>query len=259
MHEAFVTWLDDLRAAVMFLTRLPMPARTEPVWPRLLRAFPLAGALIGALSATVLVAAMWLNLGAWSAALLALATSVAITGALHEDGLADCCDALGARDRARRLDIMRDSRLGAFGVLGMIFAIALPVAALARIVENAGAMAAAATLVSAHAVSRLAPIWLLHALPAARADGRGAEAGRPGWDILAQAALAAFVIWLLFQVPLAGLGAPLPLFAAAVAAWLVAPMAHAAFGGHTGDVAGAMEVLARSAFLLAASAPNLHA
>jgi len=254
MHEALATWLDDLRAAVMFLTRLPVRGQAAPLWPRLMRAFPLAGALIGALSAAVLVAAMWLNLGAWSAALLALAASVTITGALHEDGLADCCDALGARDRARRLDIMRDSRLGAFGVLGMIFAIALPVAALARIVEHAGAMAAAAALVSAHAVSRLAPIWLLHALPAARADGRGAEAGRPGWDVVLQAALAAAMVWTILFMPFAGKAAAAPLLAAALAAWMGARFALAAFGGQTGDVAGAAEVLARMAFLLAAAA-----
>ncbi len=254
MNGALATWLDDLRAAVMFLTRLPVPVRAAPVWPRLLRAFPLAGALIGALSATVLMAAIWLNLGILSAALLALAASVTITGALHEDGLADCCDALGGRDRDRRLDIMRDSRLGAFGVLGMIFAIALPVAALARLVEGAGVMAAAATLVAAHAVSRLAPVWLLHALPPARPDGRGAEAGRPGWDVVLQAALAAAMIWIILFMPFAGKSAAAPLLAAALAAWTGARFAHAAFGGQTGDVAGAAEVLARMAFLLAASA-----
>ena len=247
-------WLADLAAAVMFLTRLPVGCAVSrpPVWPRLMRAFPLAGALIGALSAAILTAAAWLNFNPPIAALLAVAAGVIVTGALHEDGLADCADALGAHDKKRRLEIMRDSRVGTFGVLALIVAVGLNVSALSAILSRVGAMPAAAALVAAHALSRLMSVWTLHYLPPARAAGRAKEAGWPSAAILAQAALAALAICLAVFLPLWSARALLAAaFMALVAGGVVIKLAARLLGGQTGDVAGAAEMLARTAFLLA--------
>ncbi len=252
---ALRAWLADFRAAVMFLTRLPVAGRGEgpaPVWPRLMRAFPLAGALVGGISAMALYAALWAGLGPVIAALLALGVSLLATGALHEDGLADFADGLGGDAPARRLEIMRDSRIGAFGVIALILALALPAAALARIAQSASAMPAVAALVAAHAVSRLLPVLALRILPPARRDGAGALAGRPSAAIVGQAAMAALAPAAALAVPFFGAGGCLlALFWAALSGWLVVRAAGRLLGGHTGDVAGAAEVAARVAFLLA--------
>ena len=249
-------WLDDLAASVMFLTRLPMRrlAVSAPVWPRQMRAFPLAGALIGALSAAVLVIAAWFGFSPLIAALAAIMSGAVITGALHEDGLADCADALGAHDKKRRLEIMRDSRVGTFGVLALVLAIGLNAAALSRIVAHSGVMAAAGALIAAHALSRLMAVWTLHYLPPARRDGRAKEAGRPSAGLLGQAMLATLAILLAVFPPLwDGRALVAAVILAMAAAGVVIRMARMLIGGQTGDVAGAAEVFARTAFLLVLS------
>src|SRR6185295_15551536 len=111
------------------------------------------------------------------AAYVALAVSIAITGALHEDGLADCADAFGTAniDVGRRLEIMRDSRIGTFGGLALILSVGARVAALAEMAAGAGLLALAA----AHVLSRAAIAWPLHHAAPARRDGLGAAHGRP--------------------------------------------------------------------------------
>ncbi|MEY4414063.1 MAG: hypothetical protein RIQ53_1356 [Pseudomonadota bacterium] len=152
--------------ALQFLTRVPVRfAHFEPQWLQdCARHFPLIGAGIGAVSALVLLAAAAL----WSptvAALAALAASVWLTGGFHEDGLADTCDGLGgAVSRERALTIMKDSRLGSYGALGLGLTLAAKVALLALLCARAPALAALA-LVVAHTVSRAATVSLLAVLP----------------------------------------------------------------------------------------------
>ena len=107
-------------------------------------------------------------------ATLAVAAAVLVTGALHEDGLADVADALGARDRARRLEIMRDSRIGTYGACVLILAIALRISLLAE-VAAIWPVAAAGVLVMSASLSRTLCLWPLYRLPPARptAWGRG--------------------------------------------------------------------------------------
>ncbi|MCA1910303.1 MAG: adenosylcobinamide-GDP ribazoletransferase, partial [Magnetospirillum sp.] len=147
-------WLDDLLLAVGFLTRLPVPgcpAYVEGGLARAMRVFPLAGALVGLLGGVVFVAAQDV-LPPLAAALLALLTTIALTGALHEDGLADTADGLGARGgREKRLEVMRDSRSGAYGVLALVFSVGLRAAALAA---APSALAGLGALVAAAAFSR---------------------------------------------------------------------------------------------------------
>ena len=151
-------------AAVQFLTRVPVPALKDfqPDWTaRSARWFPLVGALVGLACAGVFVAAspVWSGL---TLALLAVATGVLITGAFHEDGLADSCDGLGGgQTRERRLEIMKDSRIGTFGALGLGLVIALKVAALAALPVWTGALA----LVGVHAAGRAAAVVAMRCLP----------------------------------------------------------------------------------------------
>ncbi|GLK70316.1 adenosylcobinamide-GDP ribazoletransferase [Ancylobacter dichloromethanicus] len=248
--------LPDVPAALRFLSRLPVRLPSEPATDgppdldRLGPALPLAGALLGLIGALVLVIAHRLGLGDFLAATLAVATLVAISGALHEDGMSDVADALGGADVARRLEIMKDSRVGAFGVCALILAFALRIGALAGLLAF-GPLAAAAGLMAAAGASRLAGLWMLAALPFARADGLARSAGVPGGASRCGALGIGFVIAALLVIPTVGLPALVGGVLAGIAAFrLVVRLARAQFGGQTGDVAGAATLLVEIAFLI---------
>src|SRR5262245_58591993 len=157
--------------ALQFLTRVPAPRWVgfEPAWlSACVRHFPLVGAGVGLWGAAVL----WAALQFWPpmvAALLSLAGTVWLTGAFHEDGLADTCDALGgAVSRERALEIMKDSRIGSYGAIALVLALGLKVALVAALVSapawapaSTGVGPALAAVVWSHAVSRAAPVALI--------------------------------------------------------------------------------------------------
>ena len=163
--------------ATAFFTRIPVPASAcrpgqiaAAAW-----AFPLVGAGIGGVAAFAFLLAQLLGLGDWPAALLTVLASIVLTGALHEDGLADTADGLiGGHDRDQRLMIMRDSRHGTFGVIAIVFSVLLRTAALAGIGEP---IYAGLALIAAHAASRAALPFAMRALAPARAEGLGADGG----------------------------------------------------------------------------------
>jgi adenosylcobinamide-GDP ribazoletransferase len=245
-------WLLALGEAAGFFTCLPVGttarrfrlADTLPVWP-------VVGLGIGFAAGIDLAIARWLGAAPWLAAVVGLLTGVVLTGALHEDGLADTADALGApgADRARRLDILRDSRIGAFGALALIFSLLLRAAALAQVAAVAGAGVALLALAAAHALSRAAMAWPVNASSPARSDGLGAGIGIPepaiaGWALAAGGALG--FLCLLGVSPLAALLAPA--LAVALAAGATAVLRER-FGGYTGDTLGATQQLIEVAIL----------
>jgi adenosylcobinamide-GDP ribazoletransferase len=250
--------LADLLACLRFYTRLPLPALAAEADPHAMPDFsraaglvPVAGALIGVLGALVLALATQLGLAPLPAATIAVGFLVLITGAMHEDGLADLCDGFGGgATRERKLEIMKDSRIGTFGAAGLITSVLLRVGTLAGLIA-VDLRLGAAVLVAAAAVSRTAGLLPLALLPPARTFGAGFAAPRPTGNAMAIAATLAFLCACL---PLLA-GAPLPRIAAAcilalLAACGVAALARRQIGGHTGDVAGAAQQAAEIAMLL---------
>lgn len=242
----------DFKLAYGFLTRLPAPFRVPAATGELgraLRLAPLVGLVVGVCGALVAwIAIGGLGLPRLPAALLAVAATVWITGALHEDGLADVADGFGgAFERRRKLEIMRDSRIGAYGVLALILSVGLRAAALAVL---AGPEVVTAALIAAHCLSRgLLPLVMLVLSPA-RDEGLAATAGRPG----PVEALTGLGLGLLLAVLAAGvLGLGLGIAALAAAA-LTGLLAQRQIGGYTGDVLGAVQQTAEIAALLAAAA-----
>lgn len=228
--------LHQLLLAIVFLTRLPLgrwlPPRVMPL-SKAAWAFPLVGALIGVVAALPL----WLLGPGLLPAALALAVAVWLTGALHEDALADFADAGGGKSRADRLRIMRDSSVGSYGVTALLASYGLRLAALALLGPWHIIAACAAGRASAVALMRLPP---------ARGDGLGQGAGRPsGTGVAIAVTLAAGA------VILAPGAAVLPLLAAILATALVARRAARLLGGQTGDVLGAASVAAETAVLVA--------
>lgn len=243
--------LSGFGVATAFFTRIPVttPACRAERLADAAWAFPLVGAGIGGVAAFIFLLVQLLGLGDWPAAILAVFATVVLTGALHEDGIADTADGLiGGHDRDQRLAIMRDSRHGTFGVVAIVLSVLLRAAALAEIGE---AVYVGLALIAAHAASRSAlPVAML-ALGPARADGLGAAAGRPCTPL----AIVALAIGLL--VTLAALGPTRGAIAfglAGAAVFTMGMLAHRRIGGYTGDVLGAFQQLGEIAMLLTAAA-----
>ncbi len=251
-HSLVGGWVDDLRRACGFLTRLPVGA-IAPVDGGSLadasRAFPLVGLIVGLAGGLVYLIATGLGVPALPAAVLAVAGQAGLTGALHEDGLADLADGLaGGGTIERRLEIMRDSRIGAVGAVALILLLAGRVTAIAELASPGLAVAA---LMAAGAVSRAGIVWLMALVPAARMNGLGAAAGAPTHDRAWMASAIAAVAALLLLDLGSGIVA-LALAAAAAAA--VGLLARRQLGGVTGDVLGAAQQLSELACLLTAAA-----
>ena len=241
-----------LLCSVQFLTRLPVPMQRDFVtdWiNRSTRYFPLVGQLIGMISAVVLLLASKLWPG-WIAALLAVLAAVLITGALHEDGLADTADGLGGgRDAGHRLAIMKDSRTGTYGVLALGFCTALKLASLAVL----SPWLAACSLVAAHGVARAATVVVMHALPYA-GDPASAKVSTQNLPPSRNEMLIALLLacWPLFLLDrpkiLLGIGI------CAIVTMATALTARRLIGGQRGDILGAIEQLCEAGFLLGCAA-----
>ncbi|WP_206338495.1 adenosylcobinamide-GDP ribazoletransferase [Antarcticimicrobium sediminis] len=240
------TW-RDIALALVLLTRLPLPRLPEAAFARQAQAgwaFPLVGIAVAAPACALGAFAIHLGLPPAVAAGLVLAAQVMLTGAMHEDGLADSADGLwGGMTRARRLEIMKDSRIGSYGVLALILCTGLRWAALAALIETQawGAVLATALL------SRAGMPALMAALPHARAGGLSHAVGRPGRGTALSAAALALVLALL----LSGSAAVAAAFWAGLAVLGMGALARAKLGGQTGDILGASQQLAEIAALLA--------
>ncbi len=233
--EVLREWLAELVAAVALLTRLPVPNLSQPaprgaesVW-----AYPLVGAMVGALGGGAYWLAVWLSLPPALAALCALAIMVVATGALHEDGLADFADGLAGKTPERRLAIMRDHEIGSYGVIALLLSLAIRATAIALIAAPSAVLAA---LIATDAAGRLAAVLVMAGLPPARTDGLSASVGQPDPRVASVAALLTLAIaWLALSFG----AAILVVLAAGVSAAGIGFLAQQRLGGQTGDVLGA--------------------
>ncbi|MGB8313128.1 MAG: adenosylcobinamide-GDP ribazoletransferase [Aestuariivirga sp.] len=239
--------------ALRFLTRLPIPfVRTVDLPPLAegMRFFPLAGALIGAISSAALIGANMLGLPSLLAATVALAVGVLITGALHEDGLADVADGFGGgRSREDRLEIMHDSRIGTYGTIALCLTF-IGRAAIYETLTGAQPLTILALLASSAAFSRALVVDLLWATRPARSDGLSVFAGRPGkrsalFSLLTGGIGAAVAVGLVLSPEIALIA----IIAAGVVLAGMRALAMRQIGGQTGDVCGAVQVLTELAML----------
>ncbi len=233
--------LAEMQLALMMLTRLPAGRiETAPSIGAASWAFPLVGAIVGGLSAGVLLAATAMGAAPSLAAGLALATGVLATGGLHEDGLADVADGFGGgRDRARKLEIMRDSRIGSYGAIALLLALGFRWQGAAILALQDPKLAALALVVLGIS-SRAGLATALVLLPAARPDGMG-RAAADADNVRALVAAALGVLALL------AIGAPMAILAMILVQVGLGYLAMRQIGGQSGDVLGAMQQLAEIA------------
>jgi len=217
----------------MTLSRLPagqvrgeVPSVAASVW-----AFPVVGVVIGGLAAALYAVTTALGVPPTLAAFLVVGLSVVLTGALHEDGLADMADGFGGgHTKDRKLEIMRDSRIGSYGAVALILAIALRASALPMVA------APVLALIGLAAFSRALMPFVMWLLPPARSDGLGKSAG----EVSGGLCLIALGLGALAMLPL-GLPALWVILGMVVAALGVARLAKVQIGGQTGDVLGATQ------------------
>jgi adenosylcobinamide-GDP ribazoletransferase len=252
----FLDWVSqrtaELNICVIFLTRMPLPAPATIVKgdvSRALWAAPVVGSAVGAVGAAVYGLMHILHVPDFPAAALAVVTTVAVTGALHEDGLADVADGFGGGvTRARKLEIMRDSRIGTYGVCALVLSFMLRVGVLASL---DGPALVAIALIAAHAAARAPMPAFMRLVPPARADGMSTEAGEPPRASAIVAGVLGIAVLMVCLGLAAGLVAALLVACGfAVMAWIC----RRQIGGQTGDVLGALEQLGEVTVLLAAAA-----
>lgn len=243
---------DELRTAGSFLTRLPLggggAGLADAAW-----AFPAVGLLVGTVGAAAALASTAIGLPALASGLIAVAAMALATGALHEDGLADMADALGAGgERERMLAIMRDSRIGTFGALALILGVGVRASLIGALV--AGGPSGAALLIAAAAWSRALLPLAMARLPLARSDGLAAAAGACPLRVALTALALGFALIGVCGV-FGGLSAALlGAGVAGLAGVALARLAARRLGGYTGDVLGALQQAAEIAFLIGAVA-----
>jgi adenosylcobinamide-GDP ribazoletransferase len=243
--------LHDLKVALVFLTRLPIRLDSG-VHLRDLAAsvhmFPIAGVVAGVAGSLAFAAAHLLGLPSLPAALIAIAAMIMLTGALHEDGLADTADAFAAgADRERALQIMRDSRIGTYGTIAVVLVLLGRLSALSSLWDLSEF---AAIVIAAAALSRSIMPLVMLLQPSARESGLAASTGKPERGRVILGLGVALALCVVLQPASILLPALLSLVI------IILPTIYLLgqrFGGCTGDTLGAIQQIAEVVFLLALS------
>lgn len=241
----------DILLSLVLLTRLPIPALPDSSFARQAQAvwaFPAVGMIVGGIAATIVVLAQWIGLSPAICAGLALLTMVCVTGAMHEDGLADTVDGFwGGFTPERRLEIMKDSHIGTYGVLALVLSLGLRWTALSALIAAGNVL----SVVAVAALSRAMMPVLMLSLPNARNTGLAHRVGTPSrYPTGIALCCAALLAWAaLGLVP-----ATLCLLISAGAVWALHCLARAKVGGRTGDVLGATQQITEILCLLALTA-----
>lgn len=244
-HDTALIDRIDLPAALGLLTRLPVimdGTRAAERGAASAWAYPLVGVIVGVILAASVALMVWVGIPTGIIAGLVLAGSVIVTGAMHEDGLADSADGLwGGWDQARCLEIMKDSHIGVYGVCAIALSLLIRWLALVIIISMGAYWVA---FVAVGAVSRASMVVLMATLPNARGVGLSQSVGRPSnaatW--LAIGVAAAFAVLC---------GYPGLILVAALSTLICGLIARAKIGGQTGDILGATQQVNEMASLIA--------
>ncbi|WP_424985829.1 adenosylcobinamide-GDP ribazoletransferase [Microbulbifer sp. S227A] len=244
--DILCAWGLNVGTAFALLSRLPLPRLPDTAFARqsdAVWAFPLVGLVIGGISGLAGGIGLAIGLPAPVAAGLVLATQIVLTGAMHEDGLADTADGLwGGWTRERRLEIMKDSAIGSYGVLALILSVGLRWMALAALLPLG-----TAPVIAAAVLARSFLPLMMCGLPHARDAGLSRAVGAPSRGPVALAVgLGIGLGWLAVGPAIIG-----GWLCAALLVLALALLARARIGGQTGDILGAAEQIAEIAVLLA--------
>lgn len=249
-------WLHDIAACLGLLTRLPVKVQSELAMTRSAAAtwaYPVVGLLLGVIGILVFSFGTWVGFGSLTSTVLVFGTLIVLTGAMHEDGLADSADGLwGGWTIARRLEIMKDSHIGVYGVCAVVICVLLKISIVASLF---GVPSVGLALIGSAALSRAAMVALMYALAPARGGGLGKSVGRPplrsAW--IAFGLASGFAIFAGALIGLITVACAM-ILATGIAAFGCARIAKAKVNGFTGDILGATQQVCEVAALLTFSA-----
>jgi adenosylcobinamide-GDP ribazoletransferase len=231
-------FFQDVAIAFMLLTRLPVGRSGGSDLARTIWAFPVVGFVVGLIGGFVYWALSWLGVPPLLAASWASVAILLVTGALHEDGLADTADGFGGgRTRQRKLEIMRDSRIGTYGAVALGLSLLIRIGALAALGQPGLVLIALVVTAMAGRGGMIVPLLIL---PPARPDGMAAGLGTIlRWSAVTGLGLVGLALLMLLPIQ----GALAVAVAALAASLAVTALARRQIGGHSGDVLGASEVI----------------
>lgn len=241
----FIRLWGELYTVLVFFTRLKLPAGEVVQLADAARAFSVAGVVVGGIAAVVLVLGAAAGLHPLVSSLLALGAGMIVSGAMHEDGLADTADSLGVIGSEKKLTVMNDSSIGTYGVLALVVNVGLKAGLLAGMATPG---IAALSLLAAAVLGRGGLPLMMATMKPARDSGLGFGAGIPTRGDAVISALVGVLLAVLFVGPL---GALVATVAAGLGIWLVGYNARHQLGGFSGDVLGAGEQVAELFVLLA--------
>ena len=239
--------LAELQLAFMLLTRLPAGTLTSQL-PELAHArwaFPIVGCIVGGIIAVSYIILSLLLLPSFAAAILAITAGLFSTGAIHEDGLADCADGFGGgQNREKKLAIMRDSAIGSYGTLSLIIIMGLRISLLSMLPAK---LEIVTPIIICAVISRYAMVGYLCLLPAARQDGLGNQASgnQTSGDNISALLLAGLIALPAFVIGAFGLIYVIMAIVSVALIWGV--IAKYQLGGQTGDVCGAGQIICETA------------
>jgi adenosylcobinamide-GDP ribazoletransferase len=235
--------LAELQLAFMLLTRLPAGKLTSDL-PELAYArwaFPIVGCIVGGIIAASYIILSLLLLPSFAAAILAITAGLFSTGAIHEDGLADCADGFGGgQNREKKLAIMRDSAIGSYGTLSLIIIMGLRILLLSMLPAK---LEIVTPIIICAVISRYAMVGYLCLLPAARQDGLGNQASgnQASGDNISALLLAGLIALPAFV--LGAFGLIYVIITIVIVALIWGVIAKYQLGGQTGDVCGAGQII----------------
>lgn len=254
-------WWVDYVSAMRFYTRIPIPdaiggKHRKPDFARGSRAVPLVGLTVGLFALPIVILLSAMRLDPALVALLSISFLVFITGAFHEDGLADSADGLGGgQTKAKKLSIMKDSRLGTYGAITLLLATLMRVVAFSLILAATTPLRAALILIAAETLSRVSALGIAALLPPAREEGAAFASGKPDKEAMLFAALLTLIIMVV--TAWSALGGFFPMLAIIIAGLagtaIMAYLAKQQLGGQTGDIAGAAQQINLVAMLIVAT------
>ncbi|MDD9909124.1 MAG: adenosylcobinamide-GDP ribazoletransferase [Ahrensia sp.] len=264
--SVYARTLDSIVSSILFLSRLPVHQIVRPTeqidFHRSSAMFPLAGLVIAAPVAAFVWSALWMGVEAHIIVVLAIPAQVLMTGALHEDGLADVADGFwGGHTVDRKLEIMRDSAIGTYGVLALVISICARLVLLSTALATLGPLFGAMLYVACESLSRAAMLWPWSALKPARkalapdANGKDPSGlsqryGGPDRNSLLACAVLCLPALLCLILAAGVVGTLVALTFALAATLSLTRLARYHIGGHTGDVLGATQQLALIALYL---------
>lgn len=249
-------FLTDMMRSLSFLSRIPVNdiffEDDQRPLGQMVRAFPVAGFLIALPAACLAAFFTWLDADPLMSAAIVLGVATLITGALHEDGLADTADGFGGgRTKQRALDIMKDSRIGTYGAIALVLSFLIRAAAIAALMRELSPLAVAACLIATACLSRGLMVWHWHTLPPAREGGIAAMAGQPGererkGAITYGFCIAVFLCLSFFQPLLLVVALAVPFGVT----YLFNRLCNQKIYGHTGDTIGATQQITEIVMLI---------